>query len=262
MGADDDKSSVDYLEVIKAVGRRIRNIFLLSVSLSVFICVVFVLLVLLRGSVPHVVRVSFPAILLWSFVVTGYAFHCQWRLAVMERLLLEDDTVTDFKTGVKSLSYIGTVLQKEYERMIQTGQPAAVLYVDLENLDIVNQSFGHAIGDIVLANVAKVVESNVPGEGVVGHVAGDEFVVVLPATKLEKAKSVAAAIERGIRDYRMDYGKKGTVDFLDSRIGIIACPKEGGIADEIIGIAQQAAAQAKANAGPAASIRSKVRRAS
>jgi len=260
MGADAGKSNMNYLESTKAVGRRTRNLFVLSLGLSVFVLAVLVLLLLLRGRLSEVVRVSLPAILLWSLVVAGYAFHSQWHLAISRGQILGDNKVTDSKTGVKSLSYTSMVLQKEYERMIQTGQPAAVLYVDLEHLDLVNQGFGHAIGDVVLANVAKIVEDNVPEEGVVGHVGGDEFVVVLPATNLDEAKLVAAAIEKGIRDYRMDFSKKGTVDFLNCRMGIIACPKEGAIADEIIGIAQQAAAQARAGASPAAAIRARVRR--
>jgi len=258
MTSDSEKTSLEYIERTKAMETRMRNIFIGSMGLSLLVCFVF-LFISLRGLVSGIVKVSFPPMLLWSFGVTGYAFHSLCRLAIERRQLLEDCLITDARTGVKSLSYISAVLQKEYEKMIQTGQPAAVLYVDLESLDVVNQKFGHAVGDVVLKEVAKVIERSVPEDGVVGHAAGDEFVVVLPETKVEKAETVAAAIEKSVRDYRFEFGEKGTVDFLDCRVGIIASPKGGGLADEIIGAAQQAAAKPRANVGRAESIRARVR---
>ena len=260
MRPEGDKSSLDYIEVTTAVERRMRNIFVASMCLSVLVLFVFAFLAGRLGRLPRVIRVSFPPILLWSFTVTGYAFYSLWRLTDERGRLLQSSAVTEPTTGVKSLSYISRVLQKEYERMIQTGQPTGVLYVDLENLDVVNQTFGHAVGDVVLKGVAGTIENGVPEEAVVGRVAGDEFVVVLPATKLEKAKSVAAAIEKSIRHYKLELGKKGCVDFLNCRIGIIACPKDGGFADEIIRIAQQAAVRRRSETASTEAIRSKLRR--
>ncbi len=243
---DDQMARVDYIEATKHVERRMKNIFIGSMALSALIFLTYGYLS--RGGVTtaRIVHVSFLPLLLWSFTITIYSFYSLSRLSKERVRILEDVAVIDYKTGVKSRDFIKLLLQKEYERTIQTRQPTAVLYVDLEKLDLVNENYGHAIGDIVLKDVAGRIESGLPEGATVGHVGGDEFVVVLPLTNLKKAKSVAAGIEQSVRQYRLDLGKRGRVDFLGCSVGVIACPKDAGFSDEIIAIARKAAGESDA----------------
>lgn len=243
MGTETDNLAVEYVEATRDAEMRTRNIFLGSVLLSALVVFHLTFLAQPGGALTRIVRISFPPVLLWSLSMTGYAFYSLWQASQEKGQLLEKMAATDLSTGVKSREFIKAFLQKQYERAMETGKPTAVLYVDLENLDLVNKKFGHTIGDIVLKGIAKTVEHAVPSAGVVGRVAGDEFIVVLPATRSEKAKPVAESIEQSIRDYRLDLGKKGQLDFLGCRIGIVACPGDGGLAEELIGIAQKAAAE-------------------
>jgi len=245
MHPDVDKAGVSYVEATRALERRVRNIFFGSLALCVLVVFHCVFLPQPGGTLSVITWVSFPAVLLWSLTVAAYAFYSLWRIADERKRLLEGRELTDPKTGLKSLHYVRTLLQNEYERAIQTKQPMAVLYVDLQELDTVNRNFGHAVGDIVLREVARSVESSVPDGATVGRVGGDEFLVVVPATGSEKARSVVAAIEKAVRDYRLDLGKRGSVDFLDCRIGMIACPQDAGLVDEIMRIAQEAAGQCR-----------------
>ena len=234
-----DPFSLERIEATKTGKKRMRNIFLGSLGLSVLIVLHLVVQTSLAGRASSILGVSFPMVLAWSLTLTVYAFHVLWRLLEQDSQLLQQMAITDHKTGVKSLDYIRTFLQEEHDRSIQTGQPVAVLYVDLQNLNLVNQNFGHAVGDIVLRDVAGTIEGSVPQEGVVGHVAGDEFLVVLPGANSEKAKSVAEAIEQGIGQYRVDLGKKRQMVFLGCRIGVIECPPDVRFADGIISAAQK-----------------------
>ncbi len=241
MRTDVNKLSLEYVEMTNTLAKRMKHIFVASVLLSVLVALNLAFMKQSTGALKHVMRVSFTPVLLWSLTMTGYAFYSLWRTNSDKGQMLGEVAATDPRTGVKSLDYIKVFLQKEYERVIQTGQPTAVLYVDLQNLDLVNERFGHTVGSIVLRSVAKTIEDSVPDGAVVAHVAGDEFVVVLPATKPEKARSVSAEIQKVIADYKMDLGNKGDVDFLGCNTGIIACPEDGGFAEEMIGMAQKAA---------------------
>ena len=245
MKAERDGAGSEHLAAGAEVEGRIRKIFLGSMGFSFLVLLNFAFLVLHRGNVPYIIRVSFPPLLLWSFVVTGYAFQFMGRLAAQRRQMLEEDARSDPKTGVRTLAYVKTLLEKEYEAARLDREAAAVLYVDLENLDVVNRDFGHAVGDVVLKDVAQLVQHTVPAKGVVGHVAGDEFVVLLPATGQERAESVASDVEEAIAGYELALGNKGSVDFLRCRIGIIACSEGGGVADELIRVAHQAASQSR-----------------
>jgi len=240
---EQDKLSIHYIEATQTVEKRMRNVFIGSLGLSILVAIDLAFLARRGDMLGTVIRVSFPPLLLWSFMLTAYAFYVLWRLADERGRILKSVATTDVRTGVKSCGFIRTFLQSEYERGIETGQPVAVLYVDLENLELVNRKFGHTVGDIVLKGVAKRIEKSLPPGGMVGRVSGDEFVVVLPATRTEKANSVAAALEECVRDYTLDLGPKGRVDFLGCRVGVIACSRDAGFADDIISIAQKAVGQ-------------------
>jgi len=245
MKAERDGAGVEHLAAGPEVEGRIRKIFVGSMGLSFLVVLNFAFLLLHKRSIPLIIRVSFPPLLLWSFVVTVYAFQFMGRLAAQSRQVLEEGARSDPKTGVKTLAYVKTLLEKEFEAARLEGEAAAVLYVDLENLDVVNRDFGHAVGDVVLKDVAQLVQRTVPAKGVVGHVAGDEFVVLLPATGQEGAEAVASDVEDAIAGYELALGNKGSVDFLRCRTGVIACPEGGGVADELIRIAHQAASQSR-----------------
>ena len=226
-----------------------RNVFLGSILLSVLVALHLTLLRQSPGRLGHIVRVSFPPLLLWSFVITGYAFYSLWGISAYRGKLLDMMAATDAKTGVRSLDYIKTRLEEEYQEALQTGQPSAVLYVDLDNLEMVNRNFGRAVGDVLLKEVARAIESSVPPGSDVGHVGGDEFVIVLPATKPQEARPVLFAIEKGIKNCKLELGKRGWVGYLGCRIGVAAWPGEARSANDIIRVAQQAADQSRTQTG-------------
>ena len=77
-------------------------------------------------------------------------------------------------------------------------EPAALLLCDIDAFKQVNDSYGHATGDLVIQELAKVLSEAVEGTGaVLGRLGGEEFVVLLPATPLEPAVTVAEAIRAG-----------------------------------------------------------------
>lgn len=75
---------------------------------------------------------------------------------------------------------------------------SSLIYFDLNGLKPVNDTYGHAAGDAVIAYVARVLVQNVRESDVVGRLGGDEFGVLLPYTDeggaMEKAASLAAAV--------------------------------------------------------------------
>lgn len=240
-----DKGSPDYIEHTRQAEKRMRNVFLGSVLLCVLVALHLNYLPELPGAISVVVRVSYLPLLLWSLTMAVYAFISLRHIAEDRRLVLENVATTDPKTGVKTLGFLRSMLQREYEKAVETGQPTAVLYVDLQNIDLVNERFGHAVGDIVLKGIAQTIESAMPDKGMVGHVAGDEFVVVLPATKSKKAESIAEWIKQSIKQYNLDLGKDRKVDFLGCSVGVITCPSDAKFDDEIVNIAQMAAKQSR-----------------
>lgn len=87
------------------------------------------------------------------------------------------------------------------------GARASLVYLDLDRFKAVNDTYGHAVGDKVLAGVAELLLANVRDSDVVGRLGGDEFAIVLwntegaaaAAKAADLAQAIAAAPPAGIR---------------------------------------------------------------
>ena len=78
------------------------------------------------------------------------------------------------------------------------GTPASLLYCDLDGFKRINDAYGHAGGDAVLAHVAKVLRANVRESDVVGRIGGDEFGILLAHANTEQATNKAQALARAL----------------------------------------------------------------
>ena len=73
-------------------------------------------------------------------------------------------------------------------------QPLSLLMIDVDSFKIINDTYGHVVGDKVLVQVGRVLESSVRNTDLVFRCGGDEFGVVLPGTNAEGAVHVAQKI--------------------------------------------------------------------
>lgn len=81
--------------------------------------------------------------------------------------------------------------------------------MDIDHFKRVNDTFGHAAGDVVLRHVADVLSASVRTEDIVGRWGGEEFVAVLPHTDLEGARLVAARAKVAVHDSLVAVGTGG-----------------------------------------------------
>ena len=88
--------------------------------------------------------------------------------------------------------------QRELERLIAHGEryggEAAMLFVDLDGLKAINDSFGHRAGDEALIRVASLLAEGIRRSDVVARIGGDEFGILLESTDEEKARETAARL--------------------------------------------------------------------
>ena len=101
----------------------------------------------------------------------------------------------------------------------RTGNPAALICLDLDDFKIVNDSAGHAAGDAMLQAVAHLIARHVRPADTVIRLGGDEFIVVLPNTPLEDAKSVAERIRLAVQ--QLGFSTAGRKFSVTASIGLI-----------------------------------------
>jgi diguanylate cyclase len=80
---------------------------------------------------------------------------------------------------------------------------AAVLMIDVDRFKHVNDSVGHAVGDEVLIQIGRAMTGVVGARGIVGRLGGEEFVVVLPDTELDKGTRIAEQLVVAVRAVRV-----------------------------------------------------------
>ncbi|NII09276.1 EAL domain-containing protein [Oleiagrimonas sp. C23AA] len=120
---------------------------------------------------------------------------------------------------------------------------AAVLFVDLDNFKIVNDSFSHAIGDKLLMRVADRIRAQLPEGAVAGRIGGDEFTVLLP--RIDGLEQASALAERLIDTLSQPFVLEDMDIVLGASIGIAGYPLDGNDTVTLIGNADAAMYAAK-----------------
>jgi diguanylate cyclase (GGDEF)-like protein len=116
--------------------------------------------------------------------------------------LLERRSTLDQLTQVLNRRGFAEVYAKEHALMRREQTVMAMLSIDLDYFKAINDCYGHSTGDRVLADVAAVIAKALRASDHVARVGGEEFVVLLPATGLERAHHVAERIQTALRAQR------------------------------------------------------------
>ena len=107
---------------------------------------------------------------------------------------LQRSAITDSLTGVYNTRFFHEILGRETARADRYTTPLSLLMIDIDSFKIVNDTFGHVVGNKVLTQIARTLENTVRNTDFVFRCGGDEFGVVLPGTNLEGALHVAEKI--------------------------------------------------------------------
>jgi two-component system cell cycle response regulator len=136
---------------------------------------------------------------------------------------LRDAAMYDALTHVYSRRYFVDRLEAELQFATRHETPLALILFDLDHLKDVNDSYGHAAGDHVLAELATAVQAHVRAEDLFGRIGGDEFGVLCRGTPLSVAASFAERVRVLVHALRVDVGPK--LLRMSVSIGVAAYPE-------------------------------------
>lgn len=104
----------------------------------------------------------------------------------------------DVLTNIYNRSHFLSIAQNEFQRTIRYKKSLSVMMIDIDHFKQVNDTYGHAAGDLVLQQVAAQCSELVRKEDCVGRFGGEEFVILLPETDQENAWKTAERIRHTI----------------------------------------------------------------
>ena len=116
---------------------------------------------------------------------------------------LEVLSVTDKLTALFNRVKLDRVLTAELARAHRYGSALSVVMLDIDHFKVVNDTFGHNIGDDVLVDIADTLRVSVRNSDTVGRWGGEEFLVILPSTDLEQAGAVAEKVRGRVADLKL-----------------------------------------------------------
>ncbi len=153
-------------------------------------------------------------------------------------------SVTDPLTGAGNVRHLTSRLAWEVDRASRFGRPLSVLMLDLDNFKNVNDTQGHAFGDLVLRDFAERVRGCVRGDvDTVARYGGEEFVIVLPETDAHGASRVAARVVDVVRTEA--FSGSGRSLGVTVSVGVAAFPDHGRTVADLMKAADAALYAAK-----------------
>jgi len=112
---------------------------------------------------------------------------------------LEYLALYDQLTGLANRTLLATRLDRAVARAERRGGPPAVLVLDLDGFKVVNDSFGHGVGDLLLIEVARRLRGVVREIDTVARLGGDEFAVVISHATVDQVVDVATRIQQALQ---------------------------------------------------------------
>ncbi len=132
----------------------------------------------------------------------------------------------DRLTGVANRSALLAALFAEVERAARYERPLSVAFVDIDHFKVVNDSYGHAAGDIVLRGVAQTLGSNLRASDMIGRYGGEEFMLILTETGVEEGAILVEKLRTLVQ--REKFAVEGNQD-LSVTISIGIAGGSGGL---------------------------------
>lgn len=132
---------------------------------------------------------------------------------------------TDELTRLNNLRYMREYLPQFLDTAKKEKQLAALFVCDLDDFKLINDNYGHLVGDEALVHFTKIIERKTKEKGMAMRYAGDEFVLLMPDMEKPDAKIFALEIQNSVRKTPLKHNDKAIS--LGCSIGISLFPEDG-----------------------------------
>jgi diguanylate cyclase (GGDEF)-like protein len=196
------------------------------------------------------------------FLLLGYIVAVLWDLnpwliapalsplVLMYRALrvpmLEQEAQTDSKTGLLNARYFNRRFEEEFARTRRFQHPLALIMADLDFLRTINNTYGHLAGDVVIAEIGRLIRTSIRDYDFAGRFGGEEFAVALPETGLAEARQIAERIRAAVEATEFRVPNRVEPIRATMSLGVAALPSMAKSSTELTQAADTAVYAAKA----------------
>jgi diguanylate cyclase (GGDEF)-like protein len=152
----------------------------------------------------------------------------------------ERQAVTDGLTGIANRRSFADTLAREFERARRYEQPLSLVIIDMDFLKVINDSFGHQIGDEAIRQIGRILKQSSRSIDLAARYGGEEFCLLLPNTEIKMAEQFAERLRRLINDVHID-----GPGHISASMGVASFPEHAGDSDTLFRRADEALYEAK-----------------
>jgi diguanylate cyclase (GGDEF)-like protein/PAS domain S-box-containing protein len=156
---------------------------------------------------------------------------------------LREQAIRDPLTGLFNRRYLQVTLDREIARVKRTNQPVGIIIMDIDHFKLINDSYGHKAGDLILEALGELFKTNIRREDIACRYGGEEFVVVMPGASLKTAEERAEIIHSQIAALRVHYENWNI--HVTVSVGVAAYPLHGTTGEDVLIRADRALYHAK-----------------
>jgi diguanylate cyclase (GGDEF)-like protein len=152
---------------------------------------------------------------------------------------------TDFLTGLKTRRHFEEQLDREIKRAERNGSPLSLVLIDVDDFKLINDSYGHKTGDIILREIASRLMKDRREIDTVARYGGDEFILILPDTNLVGADYVAQRLREDIDSAGFAVSSPSQLVRLTISLGAASFPRDAQSKPDLLEAADVALYEAK-----------------
>ncbi len=234
--------------IARGIGRRVVMASFLGLGVQQLLFVSLTITPSLRASFgPYVAALGLVDLVLYVGLALGLVIWLleEERQATMDPAArIERIAYHDGLTGLPNRQLFINQLGMALHHARRNDTMCAVLFLDLDRFKIVNDSLGHAAGDVLLQTVAERIRSTVRGEDSVTRLGGDEFAVC--ATDVQSPDDAVQLAERIITAVKRPIVIDGQELFVTTSLGISLFPQDANVPEDLLKTADAAMYRAKA----------------
>lgn len=157
-----------------------------------------------------------------------YQARLMLRTIELEKMASHDEL-----TNLYNRRHFYERFQEELARSLVSKQTLALMLLDIDSLKKINDEYGHAVGDVMIASLARVIEKHTRTADVPARLGGDEFAILMPDTDKRGAFGLAQRLWAELEDTPM-YERDGMRLMMNVSIGVSGYPWGGEDVDEMM----------------------------
>jgi diguanylate cyclase (GGDEF)-like protein/putative nucleotidyltransferase with HDIG domain len=156
----------------------------------------------------------------------------------------ESNALTDPLTNLPNARYMALRFDEEASRARRIGRPFQVMMLDLDDFKIVNDTFGHKVGDKMLREMGRIIQGQLREYDFLARYAGDEFVAIVQELVGNQVEDLRQRIEKAVSEFSLNVRGGGQAR-VGISVGTATYAVEGETLDQLLVAADQAMYKAK-----------------